>query len=720
MPVATTSIDQLAINTIRTLSMDAVEKAASGHPGTPMALAPLAYLLWNEVMRYDPAQPLWPGRDRFVLSCGHASMLLYSMLHLAGVRQVGQEGDASGADRSAGSPRELAVSLDEIKRFRQLHSRTPGHPEHGETAGVETTTGPLGQGCGNSVGMAIAQQWLAARYNRPGFPLFDYNVYVLCSDGDLMEGVANEAASLAGHLRLSNLCWIYDDNRITIEGSTSLAFTEDVATRFRGLGWHVTSVGDANDLPALSVAMDEFRRTADQSRHVAASLRDASASLGETRPHDRPTLIIVRSHIAWGAPKKQDHHDAHGAPLGADEVRATKGVYGWPEDQNFYVPDEVREHFRHNVAERGRGLRENWDAKLREYSGKYSKEAGELRRMWQGQLPERWDADIPTFPADAKGLATRASSGQVLNAIAKRVPWLIGGSADLAPSNNTTLKYPGAADFSVEQRGGCNFHFGVREHGMAAILNGMALSGLRPYGGTFLIFSDYCRPSIRLAALMRQPVLYVFTHDSIGLGEDGPTHQPVEHLAALRAIPNLVVLRPGDANEVAAAYRTILAINDRPVALVLTRQNLPTIDRARYASADGVRRGAYVLADSPSAKVILIGTGSELQLCVAAHEKLASEGLPTRVVSMPSWELFEQQDQAYRDSVLPPKITARIAVEAAVGQGWERYLGPRGRFIGMSTFGASAPLKDVMQHFGFTLENVVLQAKQVASAPSRT
>ncbi len=695
MTTATSSLTQLAINTIRTLSMDAVEKAASGHPGTPMALAPVAYVLWNEVLRYDPEQPLWPGRDRFVLSCGHASMLLYSLLHLAGVRQVGHVA-ASLRDASASlgetRPRdELAVPLEEIKRFRQLHSRTPGHPEHGETTGVETTTGPLGQGCGNSVGMSIAQEWLAARYNRPGFPLFDYKVYVLCSDGDLMEGVSNEAASLAGHLRLSDLCWIYDDNRITIEGSTSLAFSDDVATRFRGLGWHVISVADANDLSAVSAALDEFQRT-----------------------RDKPTLIIVRSHIAWGAPHKQDHHDAHGAPLGADEVRATKGVYGWPADQQFLVPDEVREHFQNGIGQRGRSAREEWEGKFRQYQTKYAKEADEILRMQQGRLPEGWDAEIPTFPADAKGLATRASSGQVLNAVAKRVPWLIGGSADLAPSNNTMLKYPGAADFGPEQRGGCNFHFGVREHGMAAALNGMVLSGLRPYGGTFLVFSDYCRPSIRLAALMRQPVLYVFTHDSIGLGEDGPTHQAVEHLAALRAIPNLVVIRPGDANEVAAAYRTILPLTNRPVALVLTRQNLPTLDRARYSSADGLRRGAYVLAGSPEAKVILIGTGSELQLCVAAYEQLMAEGVAARLVSMPSWELFEEQDAAYRDSVLPPGIAARVAVEAGIVQGWQRYLGPRGVFIGMSSFGASAPLKDVMRHFGFTVENVVARAREAA------
>ncbi len=726
MPATATSLDQVAINTVRTLSMDAVEKAASGHPGTPMALAPVAYLLWNEVLRYDPQQPLWPGRDRFVLSAGHASMLLYSLLHLAGVRQARQVDarhvDASLRDASASlgetrprdeaRPREetpprdgLAVSLDEIKRFRQLHSRTPGHPEHGDTTGVETTTGPLGQGCGNSVGMAIAQAWLAARYNRPGFPLFDYKVYVICSDGDLMEGVANEAASLAGHLRLANLCWIYDDNHITIEGETSLAFSEDVATRFRGLGWHVVSVADANDLDALRAALAGVQ--------VLACSRDAE-SQQSSQPKGctptGPTLIIVRSHIAWGAPHKQDHHEAHGAPLGADEVRATKAVYGWPTEEPFFVPDEVRQHFREGVGRRGQAARKKWETLFRDYEAKHPQEADEVLRIQQGRLPEGWDADIPTFPADAKGLATRASSGQALNAVAKRVPWFIGGSADLAPSNNTLVK--GAGDFGPERRDGRNFHFGIREHGMAAALNGMALSGLRPYGGTFLIFSDYCRPSIRLAALMRQSVLYVFTHDSIGLGEDGPTHQPVEHLAALRAIPNLVVIRPGDANEVAAAYRTILPLRDRPVALALTRQNLPTLDRSRYAAADGLRRGAYVLAGAREPKLILIGTGSELQLAVAAYEQLAAEGVAARVVSMPSWELFEEQDAAYRDEVLPPSVAARVAVEAGVRQGWERYLGPRGLFVGMSSFGASAPLKDVMRNFGFTVENVVARARE--------
>jgi transketolase len=700
MPASAASLDLLAINTIRTLSMDAVQKANSGHPGTPMALAPVAYVLWNEVLRYDPTQPLWPARDRFVLSCGHASMLLYSLLHLAGVRQLDRHGQptltrSASEDTLARRPREgssyeLAVSLDQIKRFRQLHSRTPGHPEHGDTTGVETTTGPLGQGCGNSVGMAIAQRWLAARYNRPGFPLFDYNIYVLASDGDMMEGVGCEAASLAGHLKLRNLCWIYDDNHITIEGPTSLTFSEDVATRFTALGWHVIKLPDANDLAAIRRAFSEFQQI-----------------------EGRPTLIIVRSHIAWGAPHKQDHHDAHGAPLGEDEVRATKAVYGWPQDEQFRVPPEVVEHFKQGICQRGRKAREASEADYLKYEKLYPIEAEELTCIERGILPSGWDADIPSFPADAKGMATRASSGQVLNAVAKHVPWLIGGSADLAPSTNTLLKYEGAADQSAEQPGGCNLHFGVREHAMGAALNGMALSKLRPYGGTFLIFSDYMRPSIRLAALMGVPSFYIFTHDSIGLGEDGPTHQPVEHLAALRAIPNLVVIRPCDANEVAAAYRAILPMNRRPVALVLTRQNLPTFDRTRYAPADGLARGGYVLADSPQPKLVLMSTGSEVQLCVAAYEQLKSEGIAARVVSMPSWELFDEQDAAYHESVLPRGVTARLAVEAGVRHGWDRYLGAHGRFIGMSGFGASAPLKDVMANFGFTVENVVKQAKEM-------
>lgn len=668
------SIEQLAITTIRTLAMDAVEAARSGHPGTPMALAPVAYALWSRTLRYDPERPDWPARDRFVLSCGHASMLLYAMLHLAGVRQV--EGEHAG---------ELAVPLEHIRRFRQLHSRCPGHPEYGETAGVETTTGPLGQGVGNSVGMAIAQRWLAAHFHRPGYELFDYRVWVLCSDGDMMEGVGAEAASLAGHLRLSNLCWIYDDNRITIEGATSLAFSEDVPRRFAGLGWHVLRVEDANDLDAISSAL----RQAEQ--HTAG-----------------PTLIVVRSHIAWGSPNKQDTHAAHGAPLGAEEVRLTKRVYGWPEDAQFLVPDEVRAHFAQVVADRGRRLREEWQKRFAAYEREYPDLAAQWRAMQARDLPAGWDEGLPTFAADGKGLATRVSSGKVLNAIAKRVPWLIGGSADLAPSTMTLLE--GEPSFSADNHAGRNLHFGVREHAMAAAVNGMVLSGLRAYGATFFVFTDYLRPSLRLAALMRLPSLFILTHDSIGVGEDGPTHQPVEHLAALRAIPNLLTIRPADANEVVEAYRVALAQRQRPVALVLTRQNLPTLDRTRYAAAAGLARGAYTLAETdPHPELILIATGSELAAAVQAYESLAADGVKVRVVSMPCWELFEEQPEGYRQQVLPPH-TARLVVEAGVALGWHRYLGTRGSFVGMSGFGASAPAGTLMAHYGLTPESITERA----------
>ena len=671
------SIEQLSINTIRTLSMDAVQAANSGHPGTPMALAPAAYALWNEVLRYDPQRPQWPDRDRFVLSCGHASMLLYAVLHLAEVRQ------ADGG---------LAVPLDEIRRFRQLGSRCPGHPEHGHTAGVETTTGPLGQGLGNSVGMAIASRWLAASYNRPGLDLFGFNVYAMCSDGDLMEGLGGEAASIAGHLKLANLCWIYDDNKITIEGNTSLAFSEDVAARFAGYGWNVVKVADVNDLEA-------FRR----------AIRSFEAA------DDRPTLIIVRSVIAWGAPNKHNTHGAHGAPLGEEEIKLTKAAYGWPPEAKFLVPDEVRDHFRRNLGARGRALREAWEAKFAEYKRQYPAEAEQLDLLFAGGLPKDWDADVAPFPADAKGLATRVSSGKVLNQLGKRIPWLLGGSADLAPSTMTLLGFDGAGgDFLPGNDAGRNFHFGIREHVMGAICNGLALSGLRPYGSTFFVFSDYMRPSIRLAALMGLPVLFIFTHDSIGVGEDGPTHQPIEHLAALRAIPNLVVLRPGDANETAEAYKAALLLDRQPAALVLTRQNLPTLDRAKFAPAAGVQKGGYVLADAPDGKpqVILIGTGSEVSLCMAAYEKLAAEGIKARVVSLPSWELFDAQPKEYRDAVLPPGVTARVAVELGVEQGWRKYLGPRGRFVGMHGFGASAPVGVLLKHFGFTPEAVAAAAKE--------
>ena len=673
-------IEQLAINTIRTLAMDAVQAANSGHPGTPMALAPVAYTLWNRFLRYDPADPLWPGRDRFVLSCGHASMLLYSLIHLSGVRAVDHEGRVR---------KEPSITLDDIKRFRQLNSPCAGHPEHGEAAGIETTTGPLGQGCGNSVGMAIAGKWLAARYNRSGHELFGYNVYALCSDGDLMEGVANEAASLAGHLKLNNLCWIYDNNHITIEGETSLAFSEDVATRFKGLGWNVKRIDDANDLSKLRAAFRAF----------------ASGN------SDKPTLLIVRSHIGFGSPHKQDTHGAHGAPLGEEEIKLTKRAYGWPEDAKFLVPDEVLKNFRGGIARRGRAFHKEWQAGFEQYATAHPELAAEWQTLQQHQLPAGWDQDIPTFPTDAKGAATRVTSGKVLTSIAKRVPWLIGGAADLAPSTMTLIDGDGA--FAAKDYDHRNFHFGIREHGMAAALNGMALSNLRPYGATFFIFTDYLRPSMRLSALMRQPVLYILTHDSIGLGEDGPTHQPVEHLAAARAIPGLLVMRPGDANEVAEAYRVALKQTDRPMALVLSRQNAPTLDRTEFASAAGVARGGYVLMDSKDGppQVILIGTGTELSLALAAGKQLAAEGVRTRVVSFPCWELFDEQDEAYRHGVLPPAVTARVAIEAAVGLGWERYLGLRGRFVGMTGFGASAPFTDLYKHFGITVEAVVEAAR---------
>jgi transketolase len=682
MAVATGSQELLAISTIRTLSMDAVQAADSGHPGTPMALAPLAYVLYNEFLRYDPEKPDWPGRDRFVLSCGHASMLLYSVLHLCGVKQLDEQGRATG---------ELAVRLDDIRNFRQLGSRCPGHPEHGPTAwGMETTTGPLGQGVGNSVGMAIASCWLSANYNRPGFDLFRYNVYALSSDGDMMEGVSGEAASLAAHLKLPNLCWIYDDNHITIEGKTSLAFSEDVGRRFEGYGWQVLHVEDVNDLDALRGALEQFRQT-----------------------DDGPTLVIVRSHIAYGAPNAHDTAKAHGSPLGAEEIRLTKQAYGWPPDASFLVPEEVRQLFSAGIGARGSQLRRQWDAKFAEYKEQFPQQAAQIEQMLRRELPEGWDAEIKPFPADTKGIASRNSSGKVLNQIAKRLPWLLGGSADLAPSTKTLIDQ--ADSFAAGRYQGRNFHFGIREHAMAAVSNGLSLSGLRAYGSTFFVFSDYLRPSLRLSALMELPVLYIFTHDSIGVGEDGPTHQPVEHLAALRAIPGLVVMRPGDANEVAEAYRALLALKHNPAALVLTRQDLPTLDRTKYAPASGVARGGYVLADAAGGKpeAIVIGTGSELSLAVKAYEAIASEGIKARVVSLPSWQLFEAQSASYRESVLPEEVTVRVAVEAGVRFGWDRYIGPNGRFVGMTSFGASAPESVLYKHFGITAENVVTQAKDL-------
>jgi transketolase len=704
-------IEQLAVNTIRTLSMDAVQAANSGHPGTPMALAPAAYVLWNEVLRYDPAQPAWPNRDRFVLSCGHASMLLYSVLHVAGVRQLGPDGQPTDTP---------AVSLDDIRQFRQSNSRCPGHPEQGHTSGVETTTGPLGQGVGNSVGMAIASRWLAAQYNRPGFDLFDFNVYALCSDGDLMEGISGEAGSLAAHLELSNLCWIYDDNHITIEGRTSLAFSEEVALRFAGYGWNVLWVSDVNHLDSLRRALHMFRNPgaaakesllANQPHHLQNP--DPGERVWAFAAH-RPTLIIVRSVIGFGAPNKADSHDAHGAPLGEEEIRLTKAAYGWPENEKFLVPGEVLAHFRQGVGLRGQKLQADWAAMFARYKTQYPELAAQLGQIDRRELPAGWQADIQTFPADPKGMASRVSSGKVLNQAAKRIPWLLGGSADLAPSNNSRLTFENVGDFEARQYTGRNFHFGIREHAMGAICNGMSLCGLRAFGATFFVFTDYMRPSIRLAALMGLPVFYIFTHDSIGVGEDGPTHQPIEHLAALRAIPNLLVIRPADANEVAEAYKVVLPLRDRPAALVLTRQNLPTLDRTKYASAEGLARGAYVLADAPDGRpdVILIGTGSEVSLCVEAYEKLKAEGIKARVVSMPSWALFDAQPQSYRDSVLSPSVIRRVAVELGIKQGWERFIGPTGQFIGLCGFGASAPIGVLLKHFGFTVDNVVAAAKK--------
>ena len=671
--------------------MDAVQAANSGHPGTPMAMAPVAYLLWNEILRFDPQDPIWPNRDRFVLSMGHASMLLYSMLHLTGVKAVNAKYETTG---------EASVSLDDIKNFRQLDSRCPGHPEYRWTSGIETTTGPLGQGIATSVGMAIASKWKAATYNREGFEMFDYRVYALCGDGCMMEGISHEAASLAGHLKLNNLCWIYDNNKITIEGNTSWAFSEDVATRFIGYGWNVTRVGDANDLDMLRRAY-----------HVAQ------------REKERPTLIIVDSHIAWGAPNKQDTHAAHGEPLGEEEIRLTKRNYGWPEEAKFLVPDEVREHFNAGIGARGRKARDEWFARLEEYGKSHADLADQLNHMQKRELPEGWDKDIPKFDPDPKGIAGRDSSGKVLNAIAKNVPWLIGGSADLAPSTKTRLTFEGAGDFTAENQpqkerwyGGRNFHFGIREHEMSAILNGLALSKVRAFGSGFMIFSDYSRPSIRLGAIMEIPTIHIFTHDSIGVGEDGPTHQPIEHLAALRAIPGLIVLRPGDANEVAEAWRVIMQLKHEPAVLVLSRQACPTIDREKYASAEGLKNGAYILADNSvdggQPEVILIATGSEVGMVVEAYEQLVAEGVRARVVSLPSWELFEHQSDEYKESILPTSVTARVAVEFAGKFGWQRYTTNNDQIIGMKTFGASAPLKELTKKFGFSVENVVETAKR--------
>ena len=667
-------VDKLCIDTIRTLSMDAVQKANSGHPGTPMALAPLMYTLWQNHLRYDPKNPLWPGRDRFVLSAGHASMLLYSTLFLADVRELDAQGNPTGKP---------AVSLEDIEQFRQLGSKTPGHPEYGHTTGVELTTGPLGQGVGMSVGLAVAAYWRAAHFNRPDFSLFDYRIWVICSDGDLMEGISNEAASIAGHLKLSNLIWIYDRNHISIEGPTEITFTEDVATRFEGYGWNVLHVADANDTAEIDEALS-----------VAAAAKE------------QPTLVIVRSHIGYGAPHKQDTKEAHGEALGEDEVRAAKRAYHWPEDKTFYVPDGVKERFAAGIGARGAKLFAEWDGLASSYRKEEPDLAQQLEHMRTHTLPRDWDAGIENFPPDEKGVATRDSAGKVENAIADSVPWLIGGAGDLAPSTKTFIKERGTIE--PGQFGGANIHFGVREHGMGAFVNGLTLSGLRGFGSTFLIFSDYMRPAIRLSALMQIPSIFVFTHDSIGLGEDGPTHQPIEQLVSLRAIPHLVVLRPCDANEVAECWRVIMGFTNRPACLVLSRQKLPTLDRSKFGSASGAAHGAYILADSEGAppQAIIIATGSEVTLAVSAWEALARDGIHTRVVSMPSWECFDAQPQRYRDSVLPPEITARVSVEAGSTVGWERYVGRGGARIGMSSFGVSAPGGDAFRHFGFTVEAV--------------
>ena len=675
-------IDKLCINTIRTLSMDAVQQANSGHPGTPMAMAPVMYGLWQRYLKYDPADPLWPNRDRFVLSVGHASMLLYSTLFLAGVRAVDAQNQVLN---------QPALTLDDIKKFRQLDSKTPGHPEYKLTSGVETTTGPLGQGAANSVGMAISSKWMGSYFNRADFDVFNFDVYALCGDGDMMEGISSEAASLAGHLKLDNLCWIYDSNRISIEGSTQLAFSEDVGRRFEAYGWNVIRISDANDQEALDRALKNFQRC-----------------------HDRPTFVLVESHIAFGAPHKQDTAAAHGEPLGEEEIKLAKINYGWPEDQKFFVPEGVQEHFNRVLGERGRTARDAWVTQFAEYKAKHAELAAQLEAMQRRDLPEGWDKDIPSFPADPKGVATRDSSGKVLNAIAKNVPWLIGGSADLAPSTKTRLTFDGASDFAAGSYGGRNFHFGVREHAMGSIVNGMTLCGVRAYGASFLIFSDYARPALRLAALMEIPTIHVFTHDSIGVGEDGPTHQPVEHLASLRAIPHMLTIRPADANEVAEAWRLIMALKHEPVALALTRQALPTLDRQKYRSAAEFSKGAYILAGADDAKpqVILIASGSEVSLCVAAYEELKNEGIEARVVSMPSWEFFERQTKAYRDDVLPPSVTARVAVEQGSALGWAKYVGVDGTVIGMKRFGASAPFQHLQKKFGFTVENVIGAAKE--------
>jgi transketolase len=682
-------IDALSINTIRTLAIDAIQKANSGHPGTPMAMAPVAYVIWQHFLRFDPGDPIWPNRDRFVLSAGHASMLLYALLHLAKVRAVDPDYETLG---------EPSVSLDDIKRFRQLDSKAAGHPEYHLTSGVETTTGPLGQGVATSVGMAVAGKWLGGHYNRPGFAMFDFDVYTICGDGDMMEGVSGEAASFAGNQRLDNLCWVYDNNHISIDGRTELTYTDDVAARFIGYGWNVTRVGDANDLGLLTRAFETFQQ--------------------ET---ERPTLIIVDSHIGYGSPNKQDTAEVHGDPLGVEEVRETKRAYGWPEDAEFLVPDEVYERFEAGVGERGARLHVEWERRLVGYQREHETLARQIGMMQRRDLPDGWDLDIPRFEADRKGLATRKASHQVLNAIASHVPWLLSGSADLTGSAGNGLDFEGAAEFHPDNRSGRYIHYGIREHASAAISNGLSLSKLRPVWSTYLTFSDYAKPAIRLSALMEIPVVHWFSHDSIGLGEDGPTHQPVEHLVALRAIPGLNVIRPADANEVAEAWRVIMEQRHQPTALVLTRQDIPVLDRSRYSAADGLRRGGYVLADAGDGQpdLILIATGSEVALAADAYEELRSQGVRARLVSLPSWYLFDLQPDEYRESVLPAAVGARVAIEEASTLGWDRYVGPSGRILGMRTFGTSAPLRDVQRKFGFTPEGIVGAAREVLEGGGR-
>jgi transketolase len=678
-------LEQLCVNTIRTLSMDAVQQAKSGHPGTPMALAPLVYTLWNRIMRFDPKDPIWPNRDRFVLSNGHASMLLWSILHLTQTQAVNADYERLG---------QPSVTLDDIRRFRQLDSRAPGHPEYRWVSGVETTTGPLGQGVATSVGMAIGEKWLAAHYNRPSFDIFDYHIYAVCGDGCMMEGISSEAASLAAHLGLDNLCWVYDNNHITIEGDTSIAFTEDVAARFLAYGWNVLRVGDANDIDRIERAFEVFRKTT-----------------------GRPTFIVLDSHIGYGSPNKQDTPEAHGEPLGDEEIRLTKRSYGWPEDAKFLVPGGVYDYFLAGVGARGAQARNQWEENFVAYRAKYPDLANEIDLMQRRGLPQGWDKDLPVFPADPKGIAGRDASGKILNTLAQNIPWFLGGSADLGPSNKTTLKFDGAGSIQANNPGGKNLHFGIREHAMAAVVNGLSLSKLRAFGATFFIFSDYARPAIRLSALMELPTIFVFTHDAMGDGEDGPTHQPVEHLASLRAIPGLITIRPGDANEVVEAYRYIMLLRHEPAVLALSRQPLPTLDRTKYAPASGLARGAYILGDAPGGipEVIFIASGSEVSLAVQAHEKLISEGIRSRVVSMPSWEIFDHQTQEYQESVLPPNVKARVAVEQASSFGWERYVGTGGKLTCMKTFGASAPLKELQTKFGFEPDHIVATAKELLS-----